>query len=288
MATKRLVQLASWNGIKQNQTGTIDLPIGPRYHSVILKVQAAGKTLTQILSEIRVKVNGKVQRVHTATELDALNTLQGTSAIYASQNSGGAGNAYYLTLFFAEPWRVVQQIREGLAWSTGGLGTFQIETDFNATAESGGALSCTAWAEVDSSLDAKTGAPDPLGIISKWYRTQIPVVGTSQPFTGFPKRDAYQQISFFDANISQVQIKIDNIVIRDIPKAVNDAVLVKAGMVPIAGRFDLIFDHDDILGSALPMQIGSNVVQDFQCNLTLSDGTARNIPVIYQLIGNAD
>lgn len=285
MATKRQIQLPSWNGIKQNQTSTIDLPIGPRYHSITLKLQAAGKTLTQMVNEIRVKVNGKVQRVHTASELDALNTLMG--ALYAVQNAGGAGNAYYLTLYFAEPWRIVQQIREGLAWSTGGLGTFQIEVDFNATAESVGALSCTAWAEVDNSLDAK-GAPVGLGQISKWYRTQVPVVGTAQPFGGFLKRDWYQQISFFDANITQVQIKVDNIVIRDIPKAVNDAILVARGMTPVAGRYDLVFDHDDILGSALPMELGGQKVQDFQCNLTLSDGTARNIPVIYQLLGNAD
>jgi hypothetical protein len=284
--TKRQIQLASWNGIKQNQTSTIDLPIGPRYHSVTLRVKAAGKTFTQILSEIRVKVNGKVQRVHTASELDAENTLMG--ALYAVQNSGGAGNYYYLTIFFAEPWRIVQQIREGLAWSTGGLGTFQIEVDFNATAESVGALDCTAWGEVDNSLDSK-GAPNGLGLISKWYRTQIPVTGTAQPFSGFPKLNgAYQQISFFDANISQVQIKVDNVVIRDIPKGVNDATLVARGMTPVAGRFDLVFDHDDILGSALPMQLGGQTVQDFQCNLTLSDGTARNIATIYQLLGNPD
>lgn len=285
MATKRQIQLASWNGIKQNQTGTIDLPIGPRYHSVTLRVKAAGKTLTQILSEIRVKINGKIQRVHTATELDALNTFLGTP--YASQNSGGAGNYYYLTLYFAEPWRIVQQIREGLAWSTGGVATFQIETDFNATAESGGALDCTAWAEVDNSFDAKGNAA-PLGLISKWYRTQVPINGTSQQFTGFPKRDAIQQVSFFDANITQVQIKVDNLVIRDIPKGVNDATLVARGMTPIAGRFDIVFDHDDVLGSALPLELNGNKVQDLQFNLTLSDGTARNIPTIYQYLGYAD
>jgi hypothetical protein len=284
MATKRLIQLPALAGVVQGGTATLDIPVGPRYHTIILEANAAAKTLTQILSEIRVKVNGKVQRVHTAAELDALNTFLGS--IYASQNSGGAGNTYRLPIFFAEPWRIVQNIREGLAWSTGDVGSFQIEVDINATA--GAAPVVTAWAEADNSIVDATGKPQGLGIISKCFRTQIPINGTLQNILSLPRRDAYQQISLFDANITRVQIKVDNIVIRDVTKTVNDASLVARGMVPVAGRFDLVFDHDDILGSALPMVLGSQKVQDFQVNLTLSDGTARNIPCIYFLLGNAD
>lgn len=289
MAVKRVTKLPTISGIVQGGTATLDVPIGPRYHLIWIRAKAAAKTLVQIVSEMRIKLNGKVQRVHTATELDALNTMQGVGSIYASQNSGGAGNDYFIAIFLAEPWRKQAAVAEGMAWGTGDLGTFQIEIDLNASA--GATITLEAYAEVDNSIvkDAQgKDAQAPIGLISKWFRTQIPITGTTQNIQTFPRRDNYQQISFFDANISNVQIKVDNFVIRDVTKAQNDATLVARGIVPVAGRFDMVFDHDDILDSALPMIVNARQVQDFQVNLTLSDGTARNIATIYQVIGRPE
>jgi hypothetical protein len=284
MATKRQVQLLSIQGVVQGQTATVTVPSGPRYHSITLQAKAATKTGAQIISEVRVKINGKTQRVHTYTELNALNLLNG--AIYAEyQPTAGAGNDYFITLFFAEPWRVRQDMREGLAWGTGDVGTFQLEVDINATA--GATITLLAWAEVDNST-GPDGKAAGLGLVSKWYRTLIPVAGTSVNFWSLPRKQAYQQISFFDSFITRVQVVLDSIIIRDVTKAQNDARLVASGMTPVAGRFDLVFDHDDILANALPMEIGANRAQDFQLNLTLSDGTARNIATIYQILGQPD
>lgn len=284
--TKRQIKLINIQGVVAAGTAVITLPPGPLYHKVVLKVSAAAKTGVQILNELRIKINGKTQRVHTYTELDDLNKFNG--AIYAVQNSGGAGNSYFLTIHFSEPWRTMQMQREILAWATGDVSSFQIEADILAAA---GAVTFEAWAEVENSF-AADGKPSGMRLINKWYRTQLGVTGIKQPFLGIPISEHLQQISFFDANISEVEILLDGVQIRNLPKALNDAILVGAGMVPVAGRFDIVFDHDDVLSNALPLEIEQGGVlvkaKELAFNLTLSDGTARNIPVIYQKLGKAD
>lgn len=285
--TKRQNKLINVAGVTAGQTAVITLAPGPRYHKVILALSAAAKTGVQIANEIRVKVNGKTQRVHTYTELDDLNKFNG--AIYAVQNSGGAGNAYYITIHFAEPWRLMQAQREGLAWSTGDVSSLQIEVDILAAA---GTVTLTAYADADNSYLADGRTPAGLGLISKWYRGQVPVTSTTAVWLGIPLSENLQQVSFMDANITNVKILLDGVEVRNLPKAVNDALLVAAGMVPVSGRFDVVFDHDDILSNALPLEISTVTdtvkAKELSFELTLSDGTARNIACIYQKLGLAD
>lgn len=55
----------------------IEMPIGPRYHAVVLKLSGVGASGLNPLSEISVNVNGYTVRRTTLKELDALNTLTG-------------------------------------------------------------------------------------------------------------------------------------------------------------------------------------------------------------------
>ena len=66
----------------QANVATLDLIVGPRYHSLLFEViatAASGKTLgvSDVLGLINIKVNGKVQRAHTAAELSAINYMYG-------------------------------------------------------------------------------------------------------------------------------------------------------------------------------------------------------------------
>jgi len=235
-------------------------------------------------------VNGKVQRVHSAAELDALNAFLG--AAYGRIETAGSPSGVASTdlpLYFGEPWRRRPDVGTGLAWATGAWATFQLELDVKAGA-TGAAIK--AYASVDSSV--VTGADNTAGStpadreIIKFFKQSVPVNGTVNDLTFFPRRDRYTQISFFDANISAVRVKVEGIEIRNYTKAENDALLKSQGMTPVAGRFDLVFDDDDSLDSSLPMVVNGRTVNDFQIQLTLSDGTPRNITAVYQTLGRPE
>lgn len=289
MSVKRITPLPSFSGVAAGVTATGDIPVGPRYHVIWLQVSdSAGSLVTEIVSQIRLKVNGKVQRTMSPAELEALNGLMG--ADYAAYTTGSEDTdlVTYIPIFLAEPWRKMLAAQDGLAWGTGNLSTFQIEIDINAGITS---PQIAGFVEVDNSVVKSTEGVETqagLGVICKWTRTMIPVNGTTQDITTFPRRDYYQQISFFDAYISRVEVKVENFTVRDVTKAQNDAVLLSRDMAPLAGRFDLVFDHDDVLNSALPMIVGGRAVNDFQVKLHLSSGTARNITTIVQTLGKAD
>jgi hypothetical protein len=295
---KRITPLPAANAVAAGQTATLDIPVGPRYHVIWLVIaNAATEAFTSILGDIRLKVNGKVQRTMSAAQLDALNKLNGS--IYgaiAVDGGGGAITETRLPIYLAEPWRKQVQAVDGLAWATGDLATFQVELDLLANVS---APTIRAYAEVDNSVVTgkdNTSRQAPLGVISKWFRTNIPITGTTQEIQTFPKRDNYQALSFFDPNgggtaclISDIEVDVENFMIRKVSKLDNDATLTVREMTPAATRFDLVFDHDDILNSALPMvNANKERVQDFQVKLTLSDGTPRNIPCIYQVLGYAE
>jgi len=290
MSVKRITPLPAFSGVAAGVTATADIPVGPRYHVIWLDIASADrKGATDIVDEIRLKVNGKVERVCKLDELLALNALMGDEyKETALPGSPDGTERTFVPIYLAEPWRKQVAAQDGLAWSTGNLSTFQLELDVKAGVSS---PSLAGWVEVDNSVvKAKDGndVQAPMGMIVKWYRTMIPVNGTTQDITTFPRRDYYQQISFFDAKISRVEVKVENFIVRDLTKARNDAVLTSREMVPAASRFDVVFDHDDVLNSALPMAVGGRPVSDFQVKLTLSDGTARNIPCVYQTIGLPD
>ncbi len=308
MATKRVVNLATvsgWIGTAgagfAAHTITIDIPVGPRYHEIWIEANpGAAKTLIDtngsngLLGEIRVKVNGKVQRVMTAQELNKINVLNGVN--YACKGGLTAATAAALCIYLAEPWRENEDAQDGLAWSTGDVSTFQVEIDIVAYgAAAAGLTKPTAKAVIDRSV-SKSG---PMGAICKWLNVQIPVASGWNDFTGFPKRQFYQSIHLADyANFAEFEVKVDNNVVRQDTKAGNEARLLAHAMLPAPSAtatpftaaadmptrslVDIVFDHDDQVGSALPM----TGVQDF--NVRINTTTTGNVKAVYQLIGPAD
>ena len=109
---KRVVNLPNvtgWAGNAaaafNNHTITVDLPVGPRYHVVWIAGNAgATKKFTDLFNEIRVKVNGKTQRVFTSTELLKLNALNNdfnSTMSYAGRNGNVAATQFYIPIWFA-------------------------------------------------------------------------------------------------------------------------------------------------------------------------------------------
>lgn len=313
MSVKRIVNLptvAGWIGTAAGafaaHTITVDIPVGPRYHELWIECNpgAAKKLLGDLLGEVRLKVNGKVQRVATALEINKLNVLNGVT--YACIGGLTAATQAALGIYLAEPWRESEEAQDALAWSTGDVSTFQVEIDIVAYgAAAAGLTKPIARAVIDNSLVGPNNVDAPLGAIVKWFNVQIPVASGWNDFTSFPKRDFYQSLHVFDANLVEFEVKVDNNVIRQDTLAGNRARLIAHGMLPDPSKtatpvsaaadmpnstdstqracVDIVFDQDDKIGSALPMAFNGRRVQDFNVRInTTSTGTVK---AIYQTIG---
>lgn len=70
-------KLPSWDGVAAGQTATLKLPIGRRYHE--LMIPYSGATLAQI-TEIRVRANAKIIHRYSATDRDTMNKFDRRTA----------------------------------------------------------------------------------------------------------------------------------------------------------------------------------------------------------------
>lgn len=310
MPTKILKKLAPLEGVIPGETATLDLPIGPRYHKIMLTAVVKGPTgappkLSDILGLIKIQVNGKTQREFTADELDALNTRNGaefgvevTNLTTPGDPLGNADKAQFrIPILFAEPFRKSYAAGEMMAWPTrwpngATLGTFQISVKVPDT--SGTSLhSISAVATIDNVLGTLDANGNPIFNISKWTRQTVIYTAAGELFlVNLPKRDLYQQMNFFTQSgdaISHIKIVRDGEDILDVDTDVNNRDLIEYGLnaaAESADRLDVVFDRDDLPDSALPM----NGVREFQVIPTLAAAAASNkaITLITQLYGPRD
>jgi len=316
-------------GVGFGQTATLDIPPGPRFHALWLEVvvtAAAGVTLAlsnwdKILGLINLKINGKVQRAHTAAELDAIQTSYGTdNAANAYNHDGGVlcysgglpqvpvaakETVFYLPIFLAEPWRKSYAAQESMAWYTKWqdgslLQSFQLEVTIPtldaAVLLAGSTIAINCLAETDTATGPLDTTQSPVALITKWKRLTVPYAGSGDLYiTNLPRRDVYLQISAFQAtdSISSAKVKVDGRDVRDVTKGRNDQTLIGRGMNEagiVEKRFDIVFDYSDLPTDGLVMQAGPNQVQDFQLILNMAAAAAANktVTLISQTYGGID
>lgn len=317
MALKRKRDLTITTAVTAGQPVTINIPRNLEYHVIYLQgSDDNGLALASMVTTVEVLVNSKTQRVFTLQQLNDLNALNGSpfdeSAI---QNSAGAtpaiGTAGYLGcigIYFAELWRKLLGDQEFFAWGTGNVNSFQLKINIASTAVN---PKLTAWAEYAVPLanvtvnNVQKTVPVPIGVIAKWFAPVIPINGTQQKIDNLPLKDAYQSIHFFDpaylyngaitvakpggfgngpanaCGIKKLTISVNGNVIHERTKGENDASLIARGMYPNATRYDWVADADDIIASALAMDVfQGQPVTEFLLTLDLWDGSARNIQAI--------
>ena len=253
--TLRRKLLPTFTAIAAGQTATCNLDLGKRYHIIWLELgnnAVAANALSDLVNEIRVKINGKVQRTHTAVELNACNGVNGS--IYTEKTSGTDGQAnrrHYLPIYFAEPWRNGNAEAQAMALNAVGINSFSVELDVKAGLA---APIVQGFYEYDSAVRG-----DP-GYFTKWIRQTLGAVGTVQDFNTIDRRDFLQAIHLFpttgtSVRVNSVKFTLNGEAILDaITTLENQAMLLVRGMNPdTAGlaRFDLVFDHDDPINNAL-------------------------------------
>ena len=250
--TLRKKLLPTFNNPVAGQTATINLTLGQKIHTLWLAIgDGVGLTFDTVVNEIRLLVNGKVQRRMLASELNAINSLNGT--IYAAQTSGTLANpAYrtYLPIFLAEPWRKTNQEAAALAWNLAGptVASASLEVDIASGMTSPVISGWYEWSPPDGGL----------GAITKWIRQTFGASGTEQDFNSLTRGDYYHAIHLFKptgANVDKVRLTADGVIFQDVINALeNQAMLINRGLNPdlTEGRFDLVLDADDPINSALP------------------------------------
>lgn len=208
MARKRLT-MPSFQAVAAGQTAVINIPTTGSYHAIVLKYLTATAGLaTQAnveaeIEEIRLKINGKVQRTLSARQLFDINSYHGIAPI-----PGGAAGVYMpLPIYFSEPWRRSVQGEDLLAWHMGDVETFQIEVDIAAAAAS---PQLVALADREESPVDNTGRPVPMGPIVKWKRfvLQPSAVGVYNAHD-LPKNDSYFAMHFDSTDIDSIDLTID-------------------------------------------------------------------------------
>ncbi len=292
--------------------GTMDCEIGPRYKSLLftfIATAAAGQTLTlaDFVAMVTVKVNGKPQRSHLATELDAIQTFWG--ADYQAQvynydtgvinyvnglpqaAQAGKQTICFLTVWFDEPWRKTWAGADGFAWPTSWadgsvLKALQVELTGSATGKlaANTHITCTCKPEYDAGIGGvDPSTKQPVFLITKWLRNTQAYGGAGDlPLVNLIKKDTLMEMRFFcqaGDDINRVQVAVNSKTVRDVTKGENDALLLGRGALPSAfsvDRFDLIFDHTDKPSSGLVLSANGTPVNDFSVIATLNNATAAN------------
>jgi hypothetical protein len=198
-----LIKNLPFSNVVASGTATASLPVGMSYNRIYL--QLGGTALTKsMLTDIKVRLNGKVIYQNTGARIDAINTYRKRGV-----------SAAFLVLDFTEPDAKVMGEQ-----FLGNINTAQGVTSLTLEVTIAGATAPTldSWSEV--------GPPAPLGVIAK----QIPFTAS---FTGsgkFPfklidiaNRGALiKRVHFAHANMTALEVKKNGIVIHDnVPTAVN-------------------------------------------------------------------
>lgn len=278
---RRTVPIANVTGVAAGQTATMDLPLGRRYHTILLNYSEGGvaanqATMDAAITGIRIIVNSRTQRQYTAAELRVLNAVNG--APFAFQ-------AGVLPIFFAEPWRRTPQGEDLLAWPAYpelGTNSLQIEVDI-AVGRVGPALSAKA---VIDQIDPKQVPFGP--IITTRRRVVTP--GAAGVFTllDMPKDlGNYRAIHCFETaanDISGIKATIDQLVAYDRTDAENTALLNIGGYVPQASLFHVVFDEDRRWADGLPMvKSDGKLVSEFTLEFDMA--VANPFTLIAEMLG---
>jgi len=259
--TKKLLKMNGWNSVVAGSTASLDVATDGTYHGIMLEygtATAGGPTQVNMeaeVTEVRLKVNEKVQRRFSAEELFDMNAHRNLVV------SDG-----FLPIYFAEPWRRTAQGEDALAWGMGDVNNFQIEVDV-----AGGAAS-----PVLSSKALWTPDKRPMGQIVKWRKHTVPVTATGiVNVTTLDKKDSYYGLHAHSADIDDVEVTVDREDQWQLTAAQNVKWQTDMGLAPIAGWFHVDFDVTGRASDSLRMmRPEGGAVNSYQVDFNMNAATS--------------
>ncbi len=283
MAVKRKIILRNVQPPAASSTLVIDLPVGPRYHQIIIEHGFASGTNTVAgactnIAELRLVANGgNVIRKVSGKELRDINLLNGVA--YDGQGVPNTAPGVAMTMHFAEPWRDSAADRDALAlatiWNGGSLSSLQLQIDLGAAS--------TPTLVASAVVDNEVPGVQP-GVV-KYIRQDITASGTSFDAKIDPL-GLLQAIQLYadsggGLQTSKVTVRQGERILHELTKSANFAFLSANGLTPTAANrtsliTDIVFDVDDLLKSAVPLQGGPDPVLTIEAATAMS-GSIRAI-----------
>lgn len=276
--------------IAAGSTSTFNLDLGLRYHALWLELGSSGviagdtlrARLANTIGQIRLKVNGKVQRTMEAVELLDIYSLMGSPfAGSVSGTPGEAGYRMYLPIWLAEPWRKNNAEVPLTAWNAQGIASLQLEVDVVAATPV-----LKGWFEYDN----PTGN---LGAITKWIRQTFAASGTEMDINTIDKKDYLNSIHFYatvggtSRYVNKLRLTANGAEIRGLLTALeNQALLLAREMIPdqTTNRFDLVLDYDDPINNAL----NCNGLAELTAHVEFNDSASGGMVAIIQRTGSPE
>lgn len=200
-----LIKNLPFSNVAANGVATVSLPIGMSYNKIILAL-GGGAFTKSMITDIKVRLNGKVIFQNTGSRLDLQNTARGYSV-----------SAGYLVIDFTEARaKIMAEQYLGNINTAAGVSSLTVEVTI------AGATTPT----LDSY--AELGPPAPLGIIAKQILFPTSFAGAGKfplKIIDVANRGAIIKRVHFahGGNMTALEVKKNGIVIHDnIPTAVNN------------------------------------------------------------------
>ncbi len=261
-----LVHNLPFTNVVASGIATISLPVGMSYNRILL--QLGGTTFTKsMITNINVRLNGKIIQQTTGSRLDTVNTYRGMGV-----------NASFLVIDFTEP-----KAKSMAEQYVGNVNTAQGVSSFTLEITIAGATAPTldSWSEL--------GPPAKLGILSK----KIPFTASFASSGKFPfklidltnRGGVIKRTHFFHGgNLTQLEVKKNGIVIHDnIPTAVNTMWQLDYGKTAQANVYSYDPTADNNYANAIRTQ--DVTALEFNPTFSAADTVTAEVEVL-DVLGN--
>lgn len=254
MPATQIVKNLPFMNVAANSVATLQLPLGPTYERIVLKLGGASFTKAH-LTNVKCKLNGKTFHEFTGTDLDKMNNYTGLFSDPA-----------FLSIDFTE-----LMARDELDQSLGAVAVAQGVAGFTIEATIGAANAPTldSWSEVSAPRITKDGSIPPINkLITMTQNFAASGKFNFQMPYGLAGGTVIKRVYFMSANMTDLEVKKNGQVIFDSPKAVNEFMQKEHKNTPQAGMFvyDPIWDNN-ASGMLLTTDAAS-----MEWNITLSAG----------------
>lgn len=243
---------------------TMSLPLGMTYERIVLMLGGTAFTKAMI-TDIKLKLNGRVFLQTTGSRLDTINKYKG---IFDA--------AAFLTLDFTEIFA-----RDEVGQSVGAIGTAEGVSSFTAEITIAGATAPTL-----ESYSVLSG-PKRLGVVTKILAYPVnfstggkyPIVLPFGAQGGALVKRAY----FFHTNMTALEVKKNGLVIHESTTAINEFIAKENKKVPQAG----LYVYDPIVDNNQSGMLVTADARSMEWNITLSAADTVNVYVEYlDILGN--
>lgn len=261
-----LIKNLPFTNVVSNGVATASLPVGMSYNRILLQLGGTAFTKSMI-TDVKVRMNGKVIFQNTGARLDAINNYRGR-----------ASNAAFLVLDFTEP-----QAKVMAEQFIGNLNTAQGVSSLTIEVTIAGATAPT----LDSF--SEVGPPAALGVVSKQLQFTTSVGGSGKfPFKliDVANRGAIIKRVHFahGGNVTALEVKKNGVVIFDnIPAAVNSFYQSDYKKVAQAN----LFTYDPCLDDNYTNAIKTQDMVSLEFNVTTGGAdTITAVLEVLDLLGN--